>query len=56
MMIYLHSDAAEQAARYVVTVAPGGDTIFVKSEDMPQDAVCLSPSAGGSTASALVER
>jgi hypothetical protein len=29
MKVYLHSDAAEEAARYVVTIAPAGDTDFV---------------------------
>ena len=29
MRIYLYSDAAEKAARYVVTIAPAGDAEFV---------------------------
>ena len=36
MRIFLHSDAAEKAARYVVTIAPAGDVEFVKPSDMPQ--------------------
>ena len=39
MIIYLHSDNAESAARYRVTVAPAGDTSFVKggAEGYPKE-------------------
>jgi hypothetical protein len=30
--VYLHSDAAERAKRYIVTIAPAGDTDFVGGE------------------------
>lgn len=35
--IYLHSDAAEKAASYVVNIAPAGDTAFIKAADCPTD-------------------
>jgi hypothetical protein len=37
MKVYLHSDSAEKAARYIVTIAPAGDEEFVKPGDMPAD-------------------
>ena len=36
MRIYLYSDAAEKAARYVVTIAPAGDAEFV-GDHVPAD-------------------
>jgi hypothetical protein len=32
MRIFLHGDAAEKSARYVVTISPAGDTDFVGGE------------------------
>ena len=35
--VYLHSDAAEKAAKYVVNLAPAGDTAFLKADDCPAE-------------------